>query len=91
MNFFKELKRRNVFRVGIAYLVAAWFLIQIADTFVPIIGLPEWVPRLIFFFLVIGLVPTLIAAWALCTALGAARLPRHLRFPLFLAPAFAVC
>ena len=65
MRIFAELKRRNVYRVAIAYLVAAWFLIQITDTFVPIIGLPEWVPRLIFFFLVIGLVPTLIAAWAL--------------------------
>jgi len=65
MNFFAELKRRNVFRVAIAYLVAAWLLLQFASTFVPILGLPSWVSRLIFLLLVIGLVPTLIAAWAL--------------------------
>jgi TolB-like protein len=65
MKFFAELKRRNVYRVAIAYLVAAWLLLDITSTAAPIIGLPEWVPRLTLFFLVIGLVPTLIAAWAL--------------------------
>jgi TolB-like protein len=65
MNFFAELKRRNVYRVAIAYLIAAWLLLQFASTFVPILGLPGWVTRLIFLLLVIGLVPTLIAAWAL--------------------------
>jgi len=65
MNFFAELKRRNVFRVAIAYLFAAWLLLQFTDTLVPILGLPGWVPRLIFLLLVIGLVPSLIAAWAL--------------------------
>jgi TolB-like protein len=65
MKFFAELKRRNVYRVAVAYLVAAWLLLDITSTSAPIIGLPEWVPRLTLFFLVIGLVPTLIAAWAL--------------------------
>ncbi len=65
MNFFAELKRRNVYRVAIAYSIAGWLLLQFASTFVPILGLPEWVPRLIFLLLVIGLVPTVIAAWAL--------------------------
>ncbi len=65
MNFFAELKRRNVYRVAIAYLIAAWLLLQFTSTFVPILGLPEWVTRLIFLLLVIGLVPSLIAAWAL--------------------------
>jgi TolB-like protein len=65
MNFFTELKRRNVFRVGLAYLFAAWLLLQFTSTFVPILGLPGWVPRLVFLLLLIGLVPTVIAAWAL--------------------------
>jgi len=65
MKFFAELKRRSVYRVATAYLVASWLLLEFASTFVPILGLPEWVLRLIFLLLVIGLVPTLIAAWAL--------------------------
>jgi hypothetical protein len=65
MRFFAELKRRNVYRVAIAYLFAAWLLIDITSTLTPIIGLPEWVPRLTLVFLVVGLIPTLIAAWAL--------------------------
>ncbi len=65
MSFLAELKRRNVYRVAIAYLVAAWLLLQFTNTLVPILSLPESVTRLILLFLVIGLVPTLIAAWAL--------------------------
>jgi hypothetical protein len=41
MNFFEELKRRNVFRVGIACPVATGLLIQVSDTVFPRIGLPE--------------------------------------------------
>jgi hypothetical protein len=41
MSFFKELKRRNVFRVGIAYTVPTWLLIQVTDIVFPRIGLPE--------------------------------------------------
>ena len=65
MNFFAELKRRNVYKVAVAYLVAAWLLLEFTSTIVPILSLPGWVPRLIFLLLVIGLVPSLIAAWAL--------------------------
>jgi TolB-like protein len=61
---YTELKRRNVFRVAAAYLIAAWLLIQIADILIPMLGVPDWVPRLIFLLLLIGFVPTLIAAWA---------------------------
>jgi TolB-like protein/Tfp pilus assembly protein PilF len=59
-----ELKRRNVFKVGIAYLVAAWLLMQITDVVAPLLSLPGWVPRFIFLLLVIGFVPALIFAWA---------------------------
>lgn len=65
MSLFSELKRRNVFRVAIAYLITAWLLLQLADILIPILTLPEWVGRLVFLLLVILFVPTLIAAWAL--------------------------
>ncbi|MCH8916827.1 MAG: hypothetical protein IIC52_02125 [Proteobacteria bacterium] len=64
MSFFAELKRRNVFRVGIAYAVATWVLLQVMDIITPILDLPEWAPKLIFVFLAVGLVPALILAWA---------------------------
>ncbi len=62
--FIEELKRRNVFKVGIAYLVTAWLLLQVADLLVPLLSLPDWAPRFIFLLLVIGFVPALIFAWA---------------------------
>ena len=64
MSFFKELKRRNVFKVGIAYLVTIWILLQITDVVADILLLPEWAPKLILLMLVIGFVPALILAWA---------------------------
>jgi TolB-like protein len=53
-----------VIRVGIAYAVASWVLLQIVDVISPIFELPVWAPKLIFVILAIGLVPALIFAWA---------------------------
>jgi len=64
MSFFKELKRRNVFRVGIAYTVATWLLIQVTDTVFPRIGLPDSAVTLVIALLAIGFIPALIFAWA---------------------------
>jgi TolB-like protein len=64
MSFFKELKRRNVFRVGIAYTVATWLLIQVTDTVFPRIGLPDSAVTLVIALLMIGFIPALIFAWA---------------------------
>jgi TolB-like protein len=64
MSFFTELKRRNVFRVGIAYAVAAWLLIQVSDTVFPRIGLPDSAVTLVIALLAIGFFPALILAWA---------------------------
>jgi TolB-like protein/tetratricopeptide (TPR) repeat protein len=61
---FAELKRRNVFRVAIAYVVAAWVLIQIIDVISPVFELPEWAPKLVIIVLAVGLVPALVFAWA---------------------------
>ena len=50
VSFFEELKRRNVFRVGIAYVITAWVLIQVLDIFLPTFGAPEWVMKVIWAF-----------------------------------------
>lgn len=65
MSLFEELKRRNVFRIGIAYLVASWLLLQIIDVVSPILQLPETIARYILFLLVAGFIPVLILAWVL--------------------------
>ena len=64
MSFIKELKRRNVFRVGIAYTVATWLLIQVTDTVFPRIGLPDSAVTLVIALLLIGFIPALVLAWA---------------------------
>lgn len=64
MSFFQELKRRNVFRVGIAYAVAAWVLLQLTDVVGEILELPEWGGKLILLAIVVGFIPALILAWA---------------------------
>jgi len=63
LSFFKELKRRNVFKVGIAYAVSVWILLQLTDVVTDILTLPEWAPKLILLILVVGFVPALILAW----------------------------
>ena len=64
MSFIQELKRRNVFRVGVAYAVAAWVLLQIFDVLGEILELPEWGGKLILAVLVIGFFLALFFAWA---------------------------
>ena len=61
--FFEELKRRNVFRVGIAYLIAAWLLIQIVETLFPIFGLSDALIRLVAILVIIGFPLILIFSW----------------------------
>lgn len=64
MSFFEELKRRNVFRVGIAYLVVAWLMLQVTDTVAPMLELPDVFARGVLLFLAIGFPFALIFAWA---------------------------
>ncbi len=59
-----ELKRRNVVRVAIAYAIVSWLILQIADVLMPLLSLPEWVGRFVFFLLVIGFLLALILSWA---------------------------
>ena len=63
-NFFTELKRRNVYKVAIAYAVVAWLLMQIASQIFPFFDIPNWVVRLVVLLLVIGFPIALIIAWA---------------------------
>jgi hypothetical protein len=61
---FQELKRRSVFKVGAAYVIVAWVLLQVADLLVPMLTLPDWSTRLVFLLLVVGFIPAMIIAWA---------------------------
>jgi adenylate cyclase len=54
MSFFEELRRRNVFRVAMAYAFVAWLLIEVADTVFPRIGLPEWTVTFVIAALALG-------------------------------------
>jgi TolB-like protein len=63
MSFFNELKRRNVFRVGIAYAVASWVLLQLVDLVFEYITAPDWIMQVFMLALVIGLPLVLILAW----------------------------
>ncbi len=62
--FFGELKRRNVYRVAIAYGVVAWLLIQIATQVFPFFEIPNWCVRLVVLVIVCGFPLALIFAWA---------------------------
>jgi len=64
MSFIKELKQRNVFRVGIAYAIVAWLLLQLADIVLDNIDAPVWVFQTILLLLVIGFPLALVFAWA---------------------------
>jgi len=63
-NFFAELKRRNVYKVAIAYGVVAWLLIQIATQVFPFFEIPNWAVRLIVLAIAIGFPIALVIAWA---------------------------
>ena len=63
MSLFIELKRRNVFRVAIAYLAAAWLLTEVAGTLFPLFGIPDWGVRLVVIVLALGFLPALIISW----------------------------
>ncbi|NND45157.1 MAG: hypothetical protein HKN58_07520 [Xanthomonadales bacterium] len=63
MSFLNELKRRNVLRVGAAYIVTAWLIVQVVETLFPIYGLSDGAIRLVVNLLAVGLVPALVLSW----------------------------
>ena len=64
MSLFNELKRRNVFKVSIAYIVMAWLVMQVADVILNNIAAPGWVFHVLLLFLAIGLPFAVFFAWA---------------------------
>ncbi len=63
-NLFAEMRRRNVYKVGVAYLVVAWLLMQIATQIFPFLEIPAWCVRLVIVLLILGFPVALILAWA---------------------------
>ncbi|HSN72752.1 MAG TPA: tetratricopeptide repeat protein, partial [Steroidobacteraceae bacterium] len=63
-DFFAELKRRNVIRVGAFYAVAGWLVLQVADVLFGLLGVPDWSLRLVFALLLLGLPIVLVLSWA---------------------------
>jgi len=88
-SFFAELKRRNVYKVAVAYAVVGWLLVQVATQVFPFLEIPNWVVRLVIALVMIGFPIALVIAWAFeATPEGikrtedvdlaaAARRPRH--------------
>ena len=64
MSFFEELKRRNVFRVGVAYLIVAWLTLQVTDIVVPILELPDAFSKGVLLLLAVGFPVAIVLAWA---------------------------
>src|SRR5437870_4099498 len=63
-NFFAELKRRNVYKVAVAYAVAGWVIAQIATQIFPFLEIPNWIVRLVIVLVMIGFPIALVIAWA---------------------------
>jgi len=63
-SFFSELKRRNVYKVAVAYAVVGWLLVQVTTQVFPIFEIPNWALRLIVLAIIIGFPIALVLAWA---------------------------
>ena len=63
-NFFAELKRRNVYKVAVAYAVVGWLLVQVTTQVFPIFEIPNWALRLIVLAIIVGFPIALVMAWA---------------------------
>ena len=63
-NFFSELKRRNVYKVAVAYAVIGWLVMQVASTIVPALHLPETITTAVVVLTLLGFPIALVLAWA---------------------------
>src|SRR5438045_3841694 len=63
-NFLSELKRRNVYKVAIAYAVVGWLVIQVSSTVLPTFHAPEWVVQTLVMLVALGFPIALVIAWA---------------------------
>ena len=64
INFFAELKRRNVYKVAVAYAVVGWLIVQVATQVFPFLEIPNWIVRLVIVMIAIGFPIALVIAWA---------------------------
>lgn len=64
MNFFSELKRRNVYKVAVTYAVVGWLVVQVATQTFPFFEVPNWAVRLVILAVIIGFPIALVIAWA---------------------------
>ncbi len=64
MSLFEELKRRNVIRVAVLYLVSSWVLLQLTDVLSSLLNVPESAGSIVVLLLILGFVPVVIFAWA---------------------------
>src|SRR5438034_5813868 len=64
VNLFTELKRRNVYKVAVAYAVVGWLVVQISSTVLPTFHAPEWVVQTLVLLVVLGFPIALVIAWA---------------------------
>src|SRR3954452_21450188 len=62
--FFGELKRRNVYKVAVAYAVVSWLVIQIATQVFPFFEIPNWAVRLVVILLILGFPIAMVLSWA---------------------------
>src|SRR3981081_2825589 len=63
-SFFAELKRRNVYKVAVAYAIVGWLLVQVVTQVFPFFEIPNWAVRLVVLAIMIGFPIALIIAWA---------------------------
>jgi hypothetical protein len=77
-SFFSELRRRNVYKVAVAYAVVGWLLVQIATQTFPFFDIPNWAIRLVILLVVIGFPVALVK---LLASTERAKRPRHWMLP----------
>ena len=63
-SFLSELKRRNVYKVAVAYAVVGWVIAQIATQIFPFLEIPNWIVRLVIVLIALGFPMALVIAWA---------------------------
>jgi TolB-like protein len=63
MSFVAEIKRRNVLRVGLAYLVIGWLLTEVLTTILPELGAPAWTGRAVILVFALGFIPAIVLSW----------------------------
>jgi len=64
MSIYRELKRRNVFKVCAAYLIVGWLIMQVGEVMAPALRLPDWALSTLAFFIILGFPLAVIFAWA---------------------------